>query len=209
MAVLEEQRKADAPGQSAAPLAGSATFSDDQQAQSASATAQRIILAILQLAPRIQTVRGESYADQQADLRGIRVGIIGPNATHCALADRLRAAFGMAITCQCGQTHELRRAREGGYDVTEDIDTLLSVADIVVAVEPGHNIADFRISAQSLNAMQPHAALITDVATVPVDQFTLAHALWFETIAGAGFIKSARESRLLPQVEKAHNVVVV
>jgi len=213
MAIPEQHMQADAadglPGPSATLFGHSTMFAGEQAAHLANTTAERIILAILQLAPRMQRARGVSGADQQGSLSDFRVGIIGFDATHRALAKRLCAAFGMAITCHCGETQEQHRASECGYDLVEDIDTLLSVADVVVAVDPCGETKDFRVDTTALNAMQPHAVLITDVAAVSVDQYPLAHALWFETIAGAGFVTSSPASRLLPHVENAHNVVVV
>jgi len=214
MAVPEERTQAgpphSLPGRSADLFGDPAALTVDAQEHPVS-VAEKIIGAILQLAPRMQRTRRASVAgaEKQGSLRGIRVGIIGPHATHCALADRLRAAFSMAITCYCGETEEQRRASEFGYHLADDIDTLLSMADVVVAVDPCGKATDFRVDNEALNAMQPHAVLITDVAAVPVDQFPLAHALWFETIAGAGFVRSSAASRLLPQVEMAHKVVLV
>ena len=171
--------------------------------------ADRIVGAIIQLAPRIHAGRAEAgAADLPASgrsLRGLRLGILGPSATHCALADRLRTAFGMAISSATTDDRARDAAAAHGYHLAEDTETLLSIADVVVAVDAP---AGFRIDNRALNAMQPHAAIIADPASVDVDQMALAHALWFETIAGAGIVRSAAP-RLLPELEKAHNVVLV
>jgi phosphoglycerate dehydrogenase-like enzyme len=172
--------------------------------------ADQIVGAILQLAPQLHAARAASgtfdMPASERSLRGLRLGIVGPSTTHCVLADRLRTAFGMAISCGCHGEQAERDAAAHGYHLAEDTETLLAIADVVAAVDPH---AGFRIDNRALNAMQPHAIIIADPAAVDVDQMALAYALWFETIAGAGILRSAGASLLLPELEKAHNVVLI
>jgi len=171
--------------------------------------ADRIVGAILRLAPRLHAARAavaesDDMPASQRSIRGLRLGIIGPGIKHCALADRLRMAFGVSVSCAADNTHTRDMAAGHGYHLAEDVEELLSIADIVVAIEPHTGL---RIDNLTLNVMQPHAILITDPA-VGLDQMALAKALWFETIAGVGIVRSAAP-RLLPELEKAHNVVLV
>jgi phosphoglycerate dehydrogenase-like enzyme len=176
--------------------------------------ADRIVGTVLQLAPRLHAARaacaaGDDATAQQRSVRGLRLGILGPGIKHCALADRLRMAFGVSVSCAADDTHSRDIAAGHGYHLADDVEALLSIADIVVAIEPHTGLRDtgLRIDNRTLNVMQPHAILIADPA-VGVDQMALAHALWFETIAGVGIVRSAMP-RLLPELEKAHNVVLV
>jgi len=171
--------------------------------------ADRIVGAILRLAPRLHAARAavaesDDMPASQRSIRGLRLGIIGPGIKHCALADRLRMAFGVSVSCAADNTHTRDTAAGHGYHLAEDVEELLSIADIVVAIEPHTGL---RIDNLTLNVMLPHAILIADPA-VGLDQMALAHALWFETIAGVGVVRSAAP-RLLPELEKAHNVVLV
>jgi len=171
--------------------------------------ADRIVGAVLRLAPRLHATRAACAASDdmpasQRSIRGLRLGIIGPGTKHCALADRLRMAFGVSVSCAADDTHAREAAAGHGYHLAEDVEELLSIADIVVAIEPHTGL---RIDNRTLNVMQPHAILIADPA-FSLDQMALAHALWFETIAGVGLVRSAAP-RLLPELEKAHNVVLV
>ncbi len=216
MASIRHQIGADAASIALTPRQPATMFSDaaalsayaDEEA-TLDTGADRIIGAIIQLAPRIHAARASSGAaslpESAHSVRGLRLGIAGPSATHSALADRLRTVFGMAISCTAMDDHSRRVANGHGYRLAEDVETLVSVADVVVAVDvqPG-----FRVDSTTLNAMRPHAAIIADPAAVEINQMALAHALWFETIAGAGITRSAAR-RLLPELEKAHNVVLV
>lgn len=216
MASLRHQISAEAASIGVSPRQPATMFADAaalsayaDEAPTLDTQADRIVGAILQLAPRLHAARTASGAldmpASERSLRGLRLGIAAPSGTHCALADRLRTAFGMSISCGCHGEEAERNAAAHGYHLAEDTDTLLSIADVVVATDG----ADFRIDNKALNAMQPHAIVIADPSAVDVDQMALAYALWFETIAGAGIVRSAGASLLLPEVEKAHNVVVV
>lgn len=194
--------------------ASAAAYAYEMEDAQAETTAERMLGAILRLAPYMHRLRkGEELPHDAGraplgSLQGLRLGIIGPQAAHRALADRLRGAFGMAISCCCASEAERAKAEECGYHVTEDVEALLEMADVVVAVDKPSRGGVLRVDNKALNRMQPHAILIADAAAVETDQMALAHALWFETIAGAGFVRSSG-SKLWPEVEKAHNVVVV
>jgi len=216
MASIRHHIPADAAGIAPVPRQPNTLFSDaaalsayPDETAAPDTAADRIVAAILQLAPRLREAREPAPDDEprmsSRSLRGLRLGIAGPSVTHCALADRLRTAFGMAISCACADGKTLQRASEHGFHVTEDDEALLGIADVVVAVDG----AGFRIDNPALNAMRPHAVLVADVDAIDIDQVSLAYALWFETIAGAGIVTSTGAKRLLPELEKAHNVVVV
>jgi lactate dehydrogenase-like 2-hydroxyacid dehydrogenase len=169
--------------------------------------AEPVGAAILQLAPRLHAVREPCGVDDipasQRSLRGLRLGILGRPATHHAWADRLRAAFGMLV---CAMASDVEAQQDGaghGCHLGADADELLSGSDIVVAMgEPG-----FCIDNKALNAMPPQGVVLADPDAAEIDQPALAHALWFETIAGAGIARSAGACRLLPELANAHNVV--
>lgn len=215
MASLRHQINADATSLGVTPRQPATMFGDAaalsaymHDAPTVDTRADRIVGAILRLAPRLHAARAASGTvdapASQRTLRGLRLGIAGPSATHCALADRVRTAFGMFISCsyQDDQTH--RDAAAHGYHIVEDTETLLSVADVLVATDG----AGLRIDNTALNAMQPHAIVVAAPPAADVDQLALAHALWFETIAGAGIVR-CEAPRLLPELEKAHNVVLL
>ncbi|RIA55007.1 NAD(P)-dependent oxidoreductase [Dichotomicrobium thermohalophilum] len=211
MALIRHQIGPDAASTGLTPRQPATIFADaaaltayEEETATPDTDADRIVGAILQLAPRLHAARAESGAADlpasERSLRGLRLGIVGASTTHCALAERLRTAFGMAISCTADGT------AGHGYHLVEDTETLLSIADVVVAVEATG--ADFWLDSKALNAMRPHGTIIVNPAAVAVDQMALAYALWFETIAAAGVLRSV-VPRLLPEVENAHNVMLV
>jgi len=216
MASIRHHIPADAAGIAPVPRQPNTLFSDaaalsayPDETAAPDTAADRIVAAILQLAPRLHEAREPAPDDEprmsSRSLRGLRLGIAGPSVTHCALADRLRTAFGMAISSAGHDPNAHREAIAHGYHVTPDAETLLSIADVVVAVDS----AGFRIDNKALNAMRPHAVLVAGLDAIDIDQMSLAYALWFETIAGTGIVTSTGTMRLLPELEKAHNVVLV
>lgn len=192
----------------AASLAG---YMDDAPDMQADADAERIIGALLQLAPLLYAARaetGEGQRGAQRSLRGLRIGILGASMTHCALAERLRGTFGVAISCWCANAHEHASASASGYHIAADMPTLLDSADILVAIDPAGPGMLLRLDNKALNKVPPHAIVVWDLACGGLDQMALAHALWFETIAGAVLLNTPT-ARLIPELRRAHNAVTI
>jgi len=194
----------------AASLAGYMDDAPDMQAD-ADADAERIIGALLRLAPLLHAARAggdNGQAGAQRSLRGLRLGIVGAATGHCAVAERLRGTFGMAISCYCPDTATRASASASGYHIVADMPALLDMSDVVVAIEPAAPSMPLRLDNKALSRVPPHAIVVWDLACGDVDQMALAHALWFETIAGAVLLNTSAV-RLIPEVQRAHNAVTI
>lgn len=192
----------------AASLAG---YMDDAPDIQADADAERIIGALLQLAPLLHAARaeaGEGQPGAQRSLRGLRLGIAGAATAHCAVAERLRGTFGMAISCHCPGTDARTSASASGYDIVPDMPALLDMSDVVVAIEPAEPDMPLRLDNKALSQVPPHAIVVWDLARGDVDQMALSHALAFETIAGAVLLYTSA-ARLIPELQRAHNAVTI
>lgn len=192
----------------AASVAG---YMDDALEMQADADAERIIGALLQLAPLLHTARAGGDKGQpgvQRSLRGLRLGIAGASTAHCALAERLRGTFGMAISCCAGETDARASASASGFHIVVDMAALLDMSDVAVAIEPATPDISLRLDNKALSQVPAHAIVVWDLARGDVDQVALAHALWFETIAGAVLLNTSA-ARLIPELQRAHNAVTI
>ncbi len=119
-----------------------------------------------------------------APLVGRTIGLVGFDAVARAVARRACHGFGMRVLIYSDNTINRAELEALGAASIGSLDRLLAEADFVsLHGRPGGAPI---INAHRLNQMKPDACLINAVHGALVDEQALIHALWFETIGGAG-----------------------
>ena len=141
-------------------------------------------------------------------LAGQTLGLVGFDETAGAVASRAAQDFGMQVLIY-GESHQEQAiARKLGLRVSASLDHLLGRSDVVsLHGQPGDGAAV--INAHRLNQMKPDALLINTAHGELMDEQDLLHALWFETIGGAGVAVPEDTLHRLNDLEACDNVVVL
>ncbi len=154
----------------------------------AEATVMLILALRLQLRASEQVLRGErprpvaSASSMHAGmLRGCTVGIVGMGRIARAVVERLRP-FGVRIVA-CPSRAQGQGLPEGVEPA--DLDTVLSVADVVALLASAGPGNRHLIDARALARMKPSAYLVNVARGELVDEHALHEALAARRIAGA------------------------
>lgn len=118
-------------------------------------------------------------------LSGKRMGLIGFGPVAKAVAKRASLGFGMQVLVQSDRPADRNDATELDAEWTPSIDHLLTVSD-VVSLHTRSSERSRLIDADCLTRMKNEAFLLNAVDGGLIDEKALVHALWFETIGGAG-----------------------
>ena len=137
------------------------------------------------------------------------LGLIGFGQVGRSVARRALDGFGMRVLVHSLSATDRAIAEHGGAEWADSIDALLPEADFVSlhchrGVE-SHHVID----AHRLNQMKPDAFLINTAHGDLVDEQALVHALWFETIGGAGIGVPRRQLGHLQELLVCDNVIVL
>jgi glyoxylate reductase len=158
------------------------------------------MLLLLTLARRGEALIGTSVAEKT-------LGLIGFDPVAQAIARRASQGFGMRVLVHdAGGTDRVIAMQLGTY-VSPSLDHLLAEADIIsLHGQPSDGVT---INAQRLNQMKPDACLINTISGEVVDEQALLHALWFETIGGAGVCVPQSTSPRLTQLRACESAIVL
>ncbi|MEM8949966.1 MAG: NAD(P)-dependent oxidoreductase [Pseudomonadota bacterium] len=119
-------------------------------------------------------------------IAGKTLGLVGFDPTAQVLIKRASRGFGMRVLVHGASGADRMIAMQLGADISPSLDHLFTEADIVsLHGDPG--VGATIVDAHRLNQMKPDACLINTAHGKLVDEQALLHALWFETIGGAGF----------------------
>lgn len=138
---------------------------------------------------------------------GKALGIVGMGRIGQAVAMRARA-FGLSIHYH--NRHRLPAVLEAQLAATwhENLDDLLSTADIVTIHTPLNADSDGIIDARRIGLMRPHVFLINASRGGIVDEDALVEALETGRLAGAGLDVWKHEPRIDPRLLALPNVVM-
>ena len=137
------------------------------------------------------------------------LGLIGFGQVGQAVARRARHGFGMRVLMHSLSAADRTIAERLGVEWVDSIDALLPEADFVSLHCHGSAENHHVIDAHRLNQMKPNAFLINTAHGEAIDEHALMHALWFETIGGAGFAVSPNELQNLSQLRSCDNAIVL
>jgi hypothetical protein len=132
-----------------------------------------------------------------AKLAGATLGIVGFGRIGQAVAARARRDFGMRVVVHDRWPMAPRRLAELEVEAADTLAGLLAVSDVVSLHCSSGAGNRHLIDAVRLNQMKASAFLINTAHRELVDELALCHALWFETIAGAG-IATGDPGHVLP-----------
>ncbi len=140
---------------------------------------------------------------------GATLGIIGFGRIGQAMAQRAHFGFGMKIVLQ--NRSPVPPEVLGRYNATQvpTIEDLLPDCDFVSLHCPGGTANRHLINARRLDLMKPTAFLVNTARGEVVDEYALAQALWFGTIAGAGLDVFEREPAVSDALLNADNLVLL
>ena len=137
------------------------------------------------------------------------LGLIGFGRIGQAVARRAHWGFGMDVVAYdpaliAPETYTLAGVRK--VQSTEEV---LQAADFVSLHCPATPGNRHLIDAFRLDQMKPEAFLINTAGGGLIDEQALVHALWFETIAGAGLDVYAGGTDLHPDLRQCRNAVLL
>ena len=181
------------------PLTPAAEKFDEQAADT-------VIMLALMLARRVSNQADAAAVTTIADQT---LGIVGFDRSAQAVARRAAEGFGMRILVH-GQSHaDNAKAKDMGATISPSLDQLLAEADIVsLHGQPGADSNNF-FDARRLNQMKPDACLINTTHGGLIDEQALIHALWFETIGGAGFWVAPSTLSRLAEFQASDNAIIL
>ncbi len=141
-------------------------------------------------------------------VNGKTLGIIGMGRIGRAVAERARA-FGLRILYN--NRHRLPAEVEHRLGATyeDDIDALVSGADIVSIHCPHTPETHHLMDARRLSLMQPHSYLINTARGEIVDENALIETLETGRIAGAGLDVFTGEPRVDPRLLALRNTILI
>lgn len=141
-------------------------------------------------------------------LSGRTLGLVGFDDVAKAVAKRAAHGFGMRVLVYGASGQERAVVRQLGAGVAASLSDLLGASDFVSLHDrPGGGAA--WINAHRLDQMKPDACLINTADGDLMDEQDLMHALWFETIGGAGISVPAETLDRLKDFQACHNAVVL
>ena len=130
-----------------------------------------------------------------------RLGIVGFGKAGMQVAKRAYFGFGMDIVVYDRRAIPEDELEACGARQVATLDELLYASDIVSLHCPGTPENRHLIDALRLNSMKPGAYLINTSHGELVEMQALNHALWFETIAGAGIDLTDEEAASVDTME--------
>ncbi|MEM1075997.1 MAG: D-glycerate dehydrogenase [Pseudomonadota bacterium] len=140
---------------------------------------------------------------------GKRLGLIGFGRIGREVARRAHFGFGMEILIYNRSVVPSEVLDEFGASQYQTIEELLPQCDFVSLHCPGGTGNARLINGPKLDLMKPGAFLINTARGEVVDEAALAHALMFETIAGAALDVFEREPAINPMLAQCDNVVML
>ncbi len=182
-------------------------------------TADLAMTLMLMTARRVgegeREVRGGSWSGWRpthllgTKISGKTLGLVGFGRIGQEVARRAHHGFGMRIKVYNRSPVAPEVLRAYGAEQLETLDDLLPVCDFVSLHCPGGAANKHLIDAKRLNQMKPSAYLINTARGEVIDEQALAHALWFETIAGAGLDVYDGEPSVHPDLRSCENAVLL
>lgn len=140
---------------------------------------------------------------------GKTLGIVGFGRIGREVARRAHHGFGMRILVhnRSRLTSDLLATFDA--EQVDSLDELLQRSDFVSLHCPGGGNNRHLIDSRRLNLMKSTAFLINTSRGDVIDEYALANALSFETIAGAGLDVFSGEPHVLPELRGCHNAVLL
>ena len=167
--------------------------------------ADHTLTLMLAIARRAAESEGRT-AWQPASLAGKTLGLIGFGRVGQAVAKRAAWGFGMDVVVYDHAPIDREVLSETGARAVSSLDELLPQADFVSLHCLCGTGSRHVIDARRLDQMKPAAFLIDTSRGGAIEQRSLVHALWFETIAGAGL---DGEADMLPELRACPNALVL
>jgi glyoxylate reductase len=136
------------------------------------------------------------------------LGLVGLDPVGEAVAKRASLGFGMKVFVHSDAYADQAVAATLGAECTSSIDHLLAISD-VVSLHGRLGDSESYINAGRLNQMKRDAQLINGSHGGLVDEKALVHALWFETIGGAGLSVPASSLSRWKDFEACSNAIIL
>ncbi len=162
--------------------------------------------AVMTLA--LMLTRSKESAGRVTSLRGKTFGLVGFGPEAMAVASCAYRGFGMRALAHSPIPADQCIAAFGIEQVAS-VDALLPQADVISLHCSGDGDNRHLINARRLNLMKPDAFLINTGDAALVDEQALLHALWFETIGGAGFDLALSEPCSSTELEACDNAILL
>ena len=137
---------------------------------------------------------------------GKTLGIVGFGRIGREVARRAYHGFGMPILVYNRSPVVQKDLDAYGAKQIASLDDLLPQAE---GMRPDGLGFRHLIDARRLNLMKPTAFLINTARGDVIDEFALANALWFDTIAGAGLDVFSGEPNVLPELMSCQNAILL
>lgn len=130
--------------------------------------------------------QGEDRAERSSTttIASKTLGLAGFDPIARAVARRAFKGFGMRVLVHGTSDADRSAARRMGIETAPSLDSLFAEADFISL--HGRPKGGVYVDAERLNQMKPDACLVNAAHGGLIDQQALVHALWFETIGGAG-----------------------
>ncbi len=169
---------------------------------------QSDLVADAVMALALMLTRGKGAAARMTSLRGKTLGLVGFGTELRAVAGIAHRGFGMRVLAHSPIPTDQHIATFGIEQVA-CVDMLLQQADVISLHCSGDGSSRHLINARRLNLMRPDALLINTSDAALVDEQALLHALWFETIGGAGFDLALSEPCCSTELEACDNAILL
>lgn len=140
-------------------------------------------------------------------IAGRTLGLVGFDDAAKAVARRAAQGFGMRVLVYGALGEQRALVRQLGAAISPSLSDLLGESDFVsLHGRPGDGAF---VNAHRLNQMKPDACLINAAHGELMDEQDLVHALWFETIGGAGIAVPPDTLDRLKDLEACDNAVIL
>jgi len=137
------------------------------------------------------------------------LGLIGFGRIGREVAKRAHFGFGMRVLVHDRTPLDADMLNAAGAERAESLEALLAQSDFVSLHCPGGRENHHLIDANRLNQMKPTAFLVNTARGEIVDEQALFHALWFETIGGAGLDVYSDEPNVSERLKDCRNAVLL
>ena len=142
-------------------------------------------------------------------LSGKTLGIVGFGRVGRETARSAHFGFGMKVVVHNRSLVPDEDLDQFNAEQVDDIDHLLGQSDFVSLHCPADSENRHLIDALRLNKMKPDAYLINTACSKLVDEEALADALWYDTIAGAGFDMTHNEPAICDRLVACEKMVLL
>ncbi len=146
---------------------------------------------------------------QSARLAGKTLGIIGFDTAAQEMARRAHFGFELKILVFDPKPVDPKKLAAVNAKQLSGLDQILPLCDFVSIHESIGEMKRHAINSKHLDLMKPSAVLIQASNGDPLDMHSLAHSLWFETIAGAGMMGCSQEILNSPLFDGVDNLVMM